>query len=177
MPTSARTILKVTGVGGLLVVAAATAASRLHRWPATGEEGLQVWYYDQSARALYAVPRDTVPPHCGVGGEKNDGVKAMVVAGHGECADRQKRRIAYLETYTPEHQRLVEGVRAARTAGRAYGQPIPEAESGFYEKNTLVRRVDDPTWYDLSTVTGKQIVAQWRSERGPDGKALDVCTP
>ncbi|HSW47071.1 MAG TPA: hypothetical protein VLM89_16020, partial [Phycisphaerae bacterium] len=70
-----------------------------------------------------------------------------------------------------------EGVRAARAEGRAYCRPIPEAESGFYEKNTLVRRVDDPMWYDMTTAEGKQIVAQWRSERGPNGKALDVCTP
>lgn len=177
MPSRAKTIIKVIAGGGLLVVAVAMAVSRMQRFTATGEEDVQAWYYDQSERELYPVPRETIPPHKGIGGEKNDGVKAVVVADHGACDDSKKRRIAYLETYTPEHRQLMEGVRAARAAGRAYDQPIPEAGSGFYEKNTLVRLVDDPTWYDMATAKGKQIVAQWRSERGPDGKAPDACTP
>ena len=99
------------------------------------------------------------------------------MAGRAECDDSKKRRIAYLETYTPEHKQLVEDVRAAREEGRAYDRPIPKAESGFYEKNTLVRRIDDPRWYDMSTTEARQTVAQWRSDRGPNGKALDVCAP
>jgi hypothetical protein len=171
------TILKMTAAGGLLAVATLAAVSTMRRLATTGEEDLQVWFYDQSERELYVMPRDTIPPDKGIGGEENDGVKAIVVAGHDECDDGKNRRIAYMETYTPEHKRLVEGVRAARAAGRPYGEPLPEPESGFYDKNTLVRRVDDPTWHDMTTAQARQIVAQWRSERGRDGKALDACTP
>lgn len=138
---------------------------------------MHVWFYDQSEAVLYTVPRGTYPPHEGVGGEKNDGVRAVVVAARDECNESSKRRIAYLETYTPEYKQLVEGIRAARAEGRAYGRPIPSAESGFYEKNTLVRRVDDSRWFDMTTVEARQIVSQWRNERGPEGKTLDVCTP
>jgi len=177
MPSRAKTIIRVIAASGVLLLAGAMAASRMYRFTATGEENLQVWFYDQSERELYTMPRETVPPHPGIGGEKNDGVKAVIVAGHGECRDDKQRRIAYLETYTPEHKQLVEGVRAARKAGRAYGRPIPEAQSGFYEKNTWVRRLDDPVWHDMTTKKGKEIVTRWRSERGPDGRALDVCAP
>lgn len=177
MTSRTKIIIKMTALGGLLTVAMAMAVSQLHRFTATGEQGLQVWFYDQSERELYAVPRETIPPHKGIGGEKNDGVKAVVVADRTECGDGKRRRIAYLEICTPEHQRLVEGVRAARAEGRAYGEPIPEAESGFFEKNTLVRCVDDPKWYDMTTPEAKRIVNQWRSERGPNGKTLEVCTP
>lgn len=171
------TIIKLTATGAVLVVAVILAVSRLQRFTTTGEQGLRVWFYDQSERELYAVARETVPPHKGTGGEKNDGVKAVVVADRAACGDEKRRRIVYLETYTPEHQRLVEGVKVARAEGRPYGKPIPDTESGFYEKNTLVRRVDDPKWYDMTTPEAKRIVSGWRSERGPDGKTLEVCTP
>lgn len=177
MTSRTKTIIKIAVVGGLLVTAGAMTVSRLRQFTTTGEQGLQVWFYDLSERQLYAVARDTVPPHNGIGGEKNDGVKAVVVANRTECGNGTKRRIAYLETYTPEHKQLEEGVRAARAERRPYGRPIPDAEGGFYEKNTLVRRVDDPKWYDMTTPEAKRIVSVWRSERGPDGKTLEVCTP
>lgn len=177
MSFRSKTIIKLSAAAGLAVVAVATAISKIHHLTATGEEGLQVWFYDQSEAVLYTVPRGTVPPHEGVGGDKNDGVRAVVVAGRDECSDRSKRRIAYLETYTPEHKQLVEGIRAARAEGRAYGRPIPSAGSGFYEKNTLVRRVDDPKWFDMTTVEARQIVSQWRNERSPEGNTLDICMP
>jgi hypothetical protein len=170
-------IIKVIAACGLLLIAVTMAVPRIQHLTATGEEDLKLWYYDQSKQALYTVPRETIPPHKGIGGEKNDGVKAVVVANPGKCDDRTQQHIAYLETYTPEHKRLVEGIRAAREAGRAYDQPVPEVESGFYEKNTLVRHVSDPTWYDLTTTQGKRIIMQWRSEREPDGRSLEVCTP
>jgi hypothetical protein len=177
MTSRTKTIIKLTVVGGLLAVAVAMGIAQMRRFSATGEEALQTWYYDLSEGKLYTVPRDTTPPHKGIGGEKNDGVRTVVVADHGECDDSRKRRIAYLETYTPEHKQLVEDVRAARAAGRAYDQPIPGAESGFYEKNTLVRRVDEPTWHDMTTAEAKRIVAEARGQRGSNGKVLDVCTP
>ncbi len=177
MTSKTKTIIQVTSVAALLVIAATLAISNIRAFTATGEEGLQTWYYDESEGELYKVPRETIPPHRGIGGKTNDGARAIVVAAEGECADPKKRRIAYLETYTPEYKQLMEDVRAARAEGRACGRPLPKAESGFYEKNTLVRRVDDPTWYDMTTTKAGQIVAQWKKERGSDGKTPKVCTP
>jgi hypothetical protein len=177
MTATTKTIIKMAATGGLLAVAVAMTISRMPYLTAIGEEGLQVWFYDQSEHELYTVPRETIPPHKGVGGKKNDGVKAIVVAGRGDCDDPQKRRIAFLESCTPDYKQLMEDVRAARTAGRDCDRPIPEAESGYYEKNTLVRQVHDPTWYDMTTAEARQIVARWQSERGSNGQTLDVCTP
>ncbi|HSW44070.1 MAG TPA: hypothetical protein VLM89_00695, partial [Phycisphaerae bacterium] len=87
MTSRTKTIIKVTTVGGLLGVAGAMGISRVRHLTATGEEGLQAWYYDQSEGELYTVPRETIPPHKGIGGEKNDGVRAVVVAGRAECDD------------------------------------------------------------------------------------------
>jgi hypothetical protein len=166
------------GAAGIVCVSAITfGVWRFCRGPAGGEDGLQIWFYDQSERKLYPAGRDTIPPHEGIGGPQGDGVRAIVVAAQAECGDKTRQRTAYLETYTPELKQLHEGIRAARKAGRAYGKPLPSGESGFYEKNTLVRRVDDPRWYDMATPEAGRIVAQWRSERGPKGEALDVCTP
>ena len=172
-----KAILKVSVVAGLLVGAATWAMSRIHYVTGAGEEGLQVWFYDQSEGRLYAVPRDTIPPHKGIGGTEDDGVKAVVVAPLADCNDSKKRRIAYLETYTPDYKRLLEDVRAAQAAGRPLGRPMPDPETGYYEKNTLVRRVDDPKWYDLTTAEAKRIVAEGRSRRGPNGEAQGICTP
>jgi len=177
MPWRTGTIIRLSVVGGLLAVAVTAAILRIPQLRATGEEGARVWYYDQSEGRLYAVARDTVPPHPGIGGRENDGVRAMVVAPRGRCGDPAHQRIAYLETRTPEYRRLSEGIRAARAAGRAYGEPIPDAESGFEEKNTLVRRMDDPAWHDMTTAEARRIVHQWHGERGPDGGPLEVCIP
>ncbi len=177
MSVKTKTIIQVTVVAVLLAIASTVAISNIRLFTTTGEEDLQIWYYDESEGKLYKVPRETIPPDRGIGGTKNDGVRAIVVAAKGECADPEKRWIAYLETYTPEYRQLMEGVRAARAEGRAYDRPLPKAESGYYEKNTLVRRVDDPTWYAMTTTRAGQIVAQWRFECGSDGKTLEVCTP
>jgi hypothetical protein len=167
-----------TGATGVVCVSAITfGVWRFCSGFVTGEEGLQVWFYDQSEKRLYETARETIPPHEGIGGPWGDGVRAIVVAPEAGCSNPGKHRIAYLETYTLELKQLHEGVRAARTAGQPYGEPIPSGESGFYEKNTLVRRVDDPTWYDMTTAKARQIIAEWRSERGSDGKTLDVCMP
>lgn len=61
-------------------------------------------------------------------------------------------------------------------AGKPYDKPIPDMESGFYEKNTLVR-LHDAGWYELSSARGKQIVARRRQEHGPDGRNLDARAP
>jgi len=99
------------------------------------------------------------------------------VAGQTECGDPGKRRIAYLETHTPELKNLLEGIRAARAQGRASDQPIPTGESDFFDKNTLVRRLTESTWHDMTTAEARRIVTEWRDWRSPDGGTVVVCTP
>ena len=177
MSHKAKTIVKIGAAGILCVGAITLGVWRFWSGLATGEEGLRIWFYDQSEQRLYTVARDTIAPHDGVGGVKSDGVRAIVVAGQTECGDPSKQRIAYLETYTPEVKKLLEGVRAARAQGRAYGQPIPTGESGYFDKNTLVRRPAESTWHDMTTAQARGIVSEWRAWRGPDGSSLGICMP
>jgi hypothetical protein len=170
-------ILKAAGIGALLVVAAAFVVSRIGRAGRSGEDGLTVWFYDESERELYAAPRDTIPPHEGVGGATGDGVRAVVVACPGAEQDAAKRKIAYLETYAPELKNLIERVRAARAAGRPCEESIPPRDSDFFQKNTLVRRADEPKWHDTTSAEALKIMSEWRGWRGGDGQPLVVCVP
>jgi hypothetical protein len=170
-------MIKVVLVGGLCLTAVIMGVSRLRLSLAVGEQGVQVWFYDESERKLYAVARDTIPPHEGIGGTTGDGVRAIVVACPADRDDASRRRIAYLETYAPELKRLQEDLRAARAAGRACGRPIPTGESGFFEKNTLVRRPDEPTWHDMTTPAARAIIRQSRSSPCPDGSSPLICSP
>jgi hypothetical protein len=177
MSPRAKTISKAASAGGLLLVALALGISRLHHVTATGEEGARIWFYDQSEQKLYAVPRDTIPPHPGIGGTKGDGVRAIVVALPQEQKDPAKRQIAYLETYTLELQELLEGVRAARAAGQPYAGKLPDSESNFIQKNTLVRRPTESSWHDIASPEGQKIMTEWRKTLAPEGQPLVVCVP
>jgi hypothetical protein len=170
-------IIKASAVGVLLIVALVIAVPRVKTVTASGEEGLQAWFYDQSEQRLYAVARDTVPPHQGIGGAAGDGVRAVVVACRTETDDPAKRRIAYLEMYAPELKRILEDVRAARDAGRQYNGQVPARDGEFFQKNTLVRRPTESDWHDMTGDEAGKIIAEWRSWPCPDGSAPVVCTP
>jgi hypothetical protein len=169
--------MKAAAACVLAVTAVVVSVSRMRRGLAVGEERLQVWFYDQSEHKLYAASREAIPPHRGIGGGAGDGVRAVVVACRGEQDDPHKRRIAYLETYTPELKKLLEDIRDARAHGRKYEGPVPDRESEFFQKNTLVRLPDEATWHDMTTNEGQQIVTQWQSWSCPDGNSRIVCSP
>jgi hypothetical protein len=172
-----RTIAKLSLLGVALIATAALGVSRMRGVLVTGEEGLRVWFYDQSEKQFYAVPRDTIPPHEGIGGEAGDGVRAIVVVCRAEQSDASKRRIAYLETYTPELKRVLEDIRAARAAGAAQHAPLPTHDGEFLQENTLVRRPGEAEWHAAGSAAGQAIMAGWRNEACPDGQAPVVCVP
>ncbi len=133
-----------------------------------------VYFYDVSEKQLYAVPKDSVPPLAGLGGAADDGVRAYVIACKGDCGDVSKRKIAYLETYTPELRKLQSEINAALKAGT----PPPPGESrDFYSSNTLVRLVDAEKWYPISSPEGLEITRAWMNDLCADGKQKVVCTP
>lgn len=141
-----------------------------------GDRGSETpeWFYDLSEKKLYAVPRGTIPPHRGIGGAENDGVRALVVACRGSCGDASARKIAYLEKFTPE---LV-AVQSAINSAKASGQPPPEDKSrDFYSANTLVRRLEGTEWHAISSAQGLEISREWMAEVCADGKPPTVCTP
>jgi hypothetical protein len=164
------TLLCVIAGGGLLF-------ARLRNATRTGEEGAQIWFYDESEKRLYPAARETIPPHAGVGGVKNDGVHAIVAAPKGETANASLRRIAYLETYTPELKQMLEDVRFARAQHRPLPFRIPSRDSDYFGTNTLVRRVNEPVWHPVSSPEGQRITAEWRGWQTTNGAPLVLCLP
>ena len=142
-----------------------------------GEEDARIWFYDVSEKQLYAAPRDTIPPHSGIGGVKDDGVRAVVAAPKGEGSTASLRRIAYLETYTPELKRLLEEVRTARAQHRPLPFKVPSRDSDYFGTNTLVRRRNEPDWHAASSAEGQRIMNEWRAWKSANGGTLVLCLP
>jgi hypothetical protein len=177
MTVEHRVVLKWTGAAVLLAAAVVIGITQMGRVTTTGEEGVQVWFYDQSARQLYAVPRDTLPPHAGIDGKPDDGVRAIVVAAESEQRDPTKLRIAYLETYTPELKRILEEMRAARAGGRPARSALPGSDGDYFQQNTLVCRPGETTWYAQTSKEGPRIMAEWHGWTSAAGQPLVVCVP
>jgi hypothetical protein len=177
MSSQARTCLKLAVAVALAIVAVAFVSKRVGGFRKTGEEGAAIWFYDQSEKRLYEVPRDTIPPHKGIGGPSGDGVRAVVVAFRSQQSDPSKRRIAYLETYTPGLKDLLEKVQAARASGQAFKGRIPARDSEYFQTNSLVKSLAETEWHPSSSPEGRRPMTEWRSWRGPDGQPPVVCVP
>ena len=168
----ARTLLKLVGLLLLVAGAVTLAVVRLSAFGQNGDTGARVWFYDESAKRLYAVPADTIPPHKGTSGRRSDGVRAVVVRVPGG-----KDRIAYLETYSPELKALLEKVREAHAAKRPFTGQVPARDSDYFQTNALVRRVEEPTWHPSNSPEALAIVAEWRSWGGSGGIMPAISTP
>jgi len=177
MSPQARTCLKLAAAVALAIVAVAFVSKRVGGFRRTGEEGATTWFYDQSEKRLYEVPRDTIPPDKGIGGPSGDGVRAVVVAFRAEQNDPRKRRIAYLETCTPELKDLLEKVQAARASGQAFEGRVPARDSAYFQTNSLVKGLAETEWHASSSPEGRRAMTEWRSWRGPDGQPPVVCVP
>ena len=177
MSLEARTFLKFAAAVVLALVAVACVSKRIGGCRKSGEEGATIWFYDQSEKRLYEVPRDTIPPHKGIGGPSEDGVRAVVVAFRSQQSDPSKRRIAYLETYTPELKDLLDKVQAARASGQAFKGRIPARDSEYFQTNSLVKGPEETQWHASSSPEGRRVMAEWRSWRGLDGQPPVVCVP
>jgi hypothetical protein len=177
MSPQARTLLKFATAVVLALVAVAFVSKQVGGYRKTGEEGASTWFYDQSEKRLYEVPRDTVPPHKGIGDPSGDGVRVVVVAFRGEQSDPGKRRIAYLETYTPELKGLLDKVQAARASKQAFKGRIPVRDSEYFQTNSLVKGPEESEWHASSSPEGRRVMAEWRSWRGPGGQPPVVCVP
>jgi hypothetical protein len=169
--------LKLAAVVVLTATCVWFVARRAGRFWQSGEQGAQVWFYDQSERELYRAANHTLPPDHGIGGKAADGVRAVVVAFRGDTADPRTRRIAYLETYTPELKALLEQVQAAHRAGKPFAGRVPSRDSDYFQTNTLVKSADEGDWHFLSSAEGRELTTAWRTWRGPAGQPPMVCAP
>ena len=163
-------------LAGLAVVGAGTLVARNLLKP-EGEQGLKGWFYDESEKKLYEAGVHSVPPLDGIGGEKGDGVRALMVGCKGDCGDMSKMRIAYLEKYAPPLKKLFDDLRAARAKGEIYEGEMPAREGNFVYENTLIRRVEDATWYTMASPEGKKIIDEWKGKLCEDGSRPRVCVP
>ena len=138
----------------------------------SGESQARVWFYDQSERRLYAMPRSAIPPDAGVGGESGDGVLAIVVASEGG-----EERIAYLQTYSPELQAVMTQLRDARESGQPFKGRKPTPDDPFVLRNTLVRRVDDAKWHDMLSGEARKLTREWRTWHDAAGRPFEIRMP
>ncbi len=171
------TTFKILTASAFAVLAVFYLSTRSRGLWRNGEQGTRVWFYDQSEKQLYAVPADTIPPHRGMGGAANDGVRAVVVCPRTLAKDPRQRKIAYLETYTADLKNLLEQVRAARAAGRRFDGPMPSRDSDSFQEQTLVKRLEDKDWYPANTTEGQLLTGEWRSWLDDSGQPLVPSAP
>lgn len=177
MSPQLKTLLKILAVVLLTAVALGFFVRRTRGLLKSGDQTATVWFYDLSEKRLYPVPANTLPPHKGVGGKSGDGVRAIVVSfPSGSTAPRQ-RRIAYLETYTPELKDLLERVQAAHAAGKPFAGPVPGRDSDFVLTNTLVKLQEEAHWHPLNSPEGREVTSEWRTWKGPQGQAPSISVP
>lgn len=127
----------------------------------------KAYFYDLSERKLFVADRSAIPPIRGLNDAQPDGVRAVVVATNGRPDDKAARRIAYLETNSPELKQDLEAARANGTA--------PAIARGAAQQFRLVKRPDDRDWVPLATPEGERIVSEWTT-RGGDLPPV-VCNP
>lgn len=170
-------IVKLTIGVVLLSAAVAIAAVRWRSAFTSGEADPRTFFYDESERTLYTVPRDTLAPHVGAGGPSGDGVRAVVIAPAGHEDDPGRRRIAYLETYTTPLRDKLAAVQEARKAGQGANVKGPGGDDPFVLRNTLVRREKDAKWYDMTSSEARQIMTEWRQWKDDRGHSFRVISP
>lgn len=134
----------------------------------------KAWFYDLSARRLFVAPHSSIPPIHGVEGEEEDGVRAIVVSMSGNCTDENSRRIAYLETYTPELKRQLE-LRKKNDPALIDNAPST-IRRGEAHSFILVKRPEEADWHPMTAPEAQEIL-QTISRPGPDGRTPVVCAP
>jgi hypothetical protein len=172
-----KSTLTLAVVALLAIGALALVIARARTFFKNGEQNAKVWFYDQSERKLYAASAEIIPPDKGIGGKKDDGVRATVVVFRAAAAAPDSRRIAYLQTYTPQLKTLLERARATRAAGQPFPGQLPSRDSDYFQTNTLVRAPGDPTWHPSSSPEAQRLMSAWRSWLGPAGQSPTLSVP
>ena len=73
---------------------------------------------------MFVATKSFVPPIQGINDEKQDGVRAVVIALDGDCSNSSSRKIAYLEMYSPELKKQFESFRNRDAEGTAPVQTL-----------------------------------------------------
>lgn len=121
----------------------------------------KVYFYDQTARRLFAAVPGDLPPIAAPSGEKV-GVLAHVFT-CGDCAVIDQRVIAWVERYTDSFL----------ASHRRYAD-IADLSSDDLAGQLLVKKPADPGWTDASIEAGEAIAA---APACPDGGSGRRCVP
>jgi hypothetical protein len=168
----AKTVL-FHGAFAVLIAVAVFAVARARHSRDDGESGARVWFYDQSAARLYAVPRDLIPPD----GASDTRVRAMVVRFQDMGKKIGELKVAYLEKYSPEFKALLERAQAAHAARLPFMEKLPSQNSEYYQDNTFVKRPAESSWHTLGSAEAREIMQEWRTWRGPAGQPPIISVP
>ncbi|HAO66542.1 MAG TPA: hypothetical protein DCR17_07630 [Verrucomicrobiales bacterium] len=131
------------------------------------------YFYDLSEGELFVAPKSFVPPIQGINDEKQDGVRAVVIAPDGDCSNTSNRRIAYLEMYSPELKKQFESFRNRDEKGTS---PIQTISRSRAKAHHFVRLPGESQWHPIRSQKGLEITEGWRLP-GPDGKEPIACVP
>jgi hypothetical protein len=174
----AKSFLKIGLTGALVVASAWIIFAEFRGLMRGGDARNRVFFYDESEKKLYTMPDTTMPPDRGIGGPGGDGERAIVVGfGREKQEDQGKRRVAYLQKYSPELKKLLDESILARAAGQVFNGTIPGRQSEYFQTNTFVKRVEENDWHTANSPEGKAIVNEWRTWQDDKGNGPFVCTP
>lgn len=120
------------------------------------------FFYDIQQKRLFTARPTPWTPIDAPSGAKN-GVKAYVYS-CGECSDKDKRFIAFLEMYTDEALKSV-----------IDGSISHEERSQLQGEGWRIRKVDDQDWMQGTTKEARQMMRD--ASRCPDGKEAQRCRP
>jgi len=158
----------------LAIVLLAGAAFRFsHYLGERAQAGENAYFYDLSERKLFVAPRTLVPPIRGINNDEPDGMRAIVISTSGNPKDKTSQKIAYLEKYAPELKQQFEAMQSGQETGARSGSHISR---GAAQSFIFVRRLNEETWYPVSSTEGEKIMTEWQVPE-PDGKTPVVCVP
>jgi hypothetical protein len=173
MPNRERRASFTESFAVLAALAVLFTLAKVRHFRGGGEDRARVWFYDQSAKRLYPVPRGLIPPD----GNDDTKVRAMVIGFQGMGNDINQLKIAYLEKYSSEFKALLERAEAAHAAGRPFGEKVPSQNSAYFKDNFFVKLPGEASWHAVGTGEARQIMAGWHEWHGPAGQRPIISVP
>jgi hypothetical protein len=131
------------------------------------------YFYDLSQEALFVAPKSSVPPMRGIDNDKEDAVRAVVIAKDGNCDNPKSREIAYLEMYSPELKAQFESFRQKDVSHHSSRQTLSRSQAKAHH---FVQKPGDSRWYPIESRRGIEITEGWRRS-APQGSPFSVCVP
>ena len=136
----------------------------------------KIWYFDSGDEKLFAVdPKDpnNLPPIEGPSGK--NAFRAYVFA-CGDCEDKSKQFIGYLEAYTPEARALQLEIDAKEAAGQEV--EFTSALLDTIDQGHIARVPGQEKWLSINSDEGDAMISAAASgSKCPKGVAIKSCYP